>query len=228
MTDVSVAEKGHNAGVQAVAAVLAVGGAFGGLWALGNVQGNTTSAKGPAACSHDDDRQVSRRVSAHRLCTALNRPDLPVLLGAPQEEARTAYGSESSFSGADGSKVAMPSAEVDTKTYSVQLTASDDRYPVSETASLMGTGAEKRTLLGHPAVLYSDHTIAIRFRLDGGRTESGTGGIARHLMVALDPEDGGGSFELALWRQDDGTPDDAALLRVAEQVLPTVPGWKAG
>ncbi|WP_280524981.1 hypothetical protein [Streptomyces inhibens] len=34
-----------------------------------------------------------------------------------------------------------------------------------------------------------------------------------------------------LWfgrRQDDGLPDDAALLRVAEQVLPKILGWTAG
>ncbi|MFD4624495.1 hypothetical protein [Streptomyces sp. NPDC058475] len=37
-----------------------------------------------------------------------------------------------------------------------------------------------------------------------------------------------GSFEVVIWRQDEVPPDDAALLRVAEQVLPTVPGWTAG
>jgi hypothetical protein len=42
--------------------------------------------------------------------------------------------------------------------------------------------------------------------------------------VARDANDSGGSFELALWRTDGGVPDDAVLLRVAEKVLPTVPG----
>ncbi|WP_330455761.1 DUF6215 domain-containing protein [Streptomyces sp. NBC_00820] len=228
MTDGSASEKGHNAGVQAVVAVLVVGGALGGLWAQGELQGNTGD-KGPATCSHDD-RRVSRHVSGHRLCTALNRPNLPVLLGAPDETAQTANGSSSSFALPDGTKVTTPTAEVDTQTFSVQLTAPDDRAPVAETAGLMGMSAQKTTLLGHPAVLYSDHTIAIRFSLGGGDTDAdtSTGGIARHLLVARDREDGGGSYELALWRQDNGTPDDAALLRVAEQVLPRVPGWAAG
>jgi hypothetical protein len=44
-------------------------------------------------------------------------------------------------------------------------------------------------------------------------------------MVAGDEKDGGASYELVIWRQDGVTPDDAALFRVAEQVLPTVPGW---
>ncbi|MFJ3952124.1 DUF6215 domain-containing protein [Streptomyces libani] len=33
---------------------------------------------------------------------------------------------------------------------------------------------------------------------------------------------------LSLWRADGMVPDDAVLLRVAEKVLPTVPGWAAG
>ena len=47
-------------------------------------------------------------------------------------------------------------------------------------------------------------------------------------MVAQDPKDGGGSYEIAVWRQDAVVPDDAALLRVAEKVLPTIPGWVSG
>ncbi|MET9036764.1 hypothetical protein [Streptomyces mirabilis] len=57
-------------------------------------------------------------------------------------------------------------------------------------ADLLNT-AQKRTVLGHPAVLHSDRTIAI-------------------------------------WRQDSVVPDDAALLSVAEKVLPTIPGWGNG
>ncbi|MFJ1531234.1 hypothetical protein ACIOFV_22890 [Streptomyces mirabilis] len=59
-------------------------------------------------------------------------------------------------------------------------------------ADLLNT-AQKRTVLGHPAVLYSDRTIAI-----------------------------------VIWRQDSVVPDDAALLSVAEKVLPTIPGWGNG
>jgi hypothetical protein len=44
-----------------------------------------------------------------------------------------------------------------------------------------------------------------------------TGGCLRPVTV-----------EIVIRRQDDVPPDDAALLRVAEQVLPTIPGWPAG
>ncbi|WP_328891535.1 hypothetical protein [Streptomyces sp. NBC_00316] len=46
--------------------------------------------------------------------------------------------------------------------------------------------------------------------------------------MAQDAKDSGGSFEVTLWRADGGVPDDAVLLRAAEKVLPTVPGWAAG
>ncbi|GAA3766917.1 hypothetical protein ACFS5L_23210 [Streptomyces phyllanthi] len=57
---------------------------------------------------------------------------------------------------------------------------------------------------------------------------AGPVGIARRLLVAKDAKDGGGSFEVVVWRQDDVPLDDTALLRVAEKVLPTVPGWSVG
>ncbi|MEU1005049.1 hypothetical protein [Streptomyces tibetensis] len=38
----------------------------------------------------------------------------------------------------------------------------------------------------------------------------------------------GGSLDVTLSRADGVVPDDAVLLRIAEKVLPTVPGWKAG
>ncbi|MFF7190678.1 hypothetical protein ACFZAR_36935 [Streptomyces sp. NPDC008222] len=43
--------------------------------------------------------------------------------------------------------------------------------------------------------------------------------------MAQDAKDRGSSFEGSLWRADGWVPDDAVLLRVAEKVLPTVPGW---
>ncbi|MFJ1555735.1 hypothetical protein [Streptomyces mirabilis] len=91
-------------------------------------------------------------------------------------------------------------------------------------ADLLNT-AQKRTVLGHPAVLYSDRTIAIAITFNGdGKTDSGPGGIARSLLAAQDSKDGGGSYEIAIWRQDSVVPDDAALLSVAAKVLPTIPG----
>ncbi|WP_371651953.1 hypothetical protein [Streptomyces mirabilis] len=93
-------------------------------------------------------------------------------------------------------------------------------------ADLLNT-SQKRTVLGHPAVLYSDRTITITINGDG-KTDTGPGGIARSLLAAQDSKDGGGSYEIAIWRQDSVVPDDAALLSVAEKVLPTIPGWVNG
>ncbi|MFF7974215.1 DUF6215 domain-containing protein [Streptomyces sp. NPDC007905] len=222
MVDDSASERSRRPVVQALAAVLVFAGVVGVLLAQKELQGS--SDPGPATCS-SDDKPVSRRVSAAQLCTALNRSDLPTLLGTPREQAETAYGSESSVKDADGKETPSPEAEVSLKTYSVKLWASDDDLRVGEFSGLLGRSTEPKTVLGHPAVLYSGHTIALRFNLGGGKVHTGTGGIARHLLVARDAKDGGGSFEVALWRQDDVPPDDTALLRVAERVLPTVPGW---
>ncbi|MGW0997774.1 DUF6215 domain-containing protein [Streptomyces sp. NPDC002520] len=227
MTVDSASEKSHRPGLQAVAAVAVVAGALGGLWALGEVGGNTGD-RGPAACSPSHDKRASTYVSAARLCEALNRPDLPTLLGAPQEQAETAYGSESSFVDADGTRTGTPQAEVSTKTYSVKLEASDVDMPVADMADILGGSTRSRTVLGHPAMLYSDHTIAFDLKLGDEKVNTGTGGIAHHLVVATDRKDGGRTFEIAIWRQDDLPPDETALMRIAERVLPTVPGWKAG
>ncbi|MFD5080110.1 DUF6215 domain-containing protein [Streptomyces sp. NPDC058371] len=224
--DEAVSQKGMSAGAQAVAAVVLVGGLAAVLWELKDTQQAPYNSK-PAVCSSTHTAKPSKRVSGAQLCTALNRPDLPALLGTPEEQAETADGSESSFTPAGGTKITNPEADVTLKTYSVQLSASYDRLSVARTAALLGDSAERQTVLGHPAVLYSDRTISISL-IGGATAEAGPGGIARRLLVARSAKDGGGSFEVVIWRQDAVPPDDAALFRVAEQVLPTVPGWTAG
>ncbi|MFD8737571.1 DUF6215 domain-containing protein [Streptomyces sp. NPDC059618] len=223
---VAGSKRGLNAGVQAVAAVVLVGGVAGGIWGLSRVLPNANGTDDPARCS---DRlgtpPPSKRVSGEQLCQALNRSDLPALLGTPDEHALTADGNDSVITLDGGTKIASPEANVTLKTYSVKLSASEDRLSVAQNLELLPK-AEPRQILGHPAVLYSDRTIALTF--GSGKASSGPGGIARSLLVAKDAKGGGGSFEIAVWRQDDVVPDDAALFRVAELVLPTVPGWKSG
>ncbi|UUU28335.1 DUF6215 domain-containing protein [Streptomyces sp. DSM 40750] len=215
-------------GTQVFWAVATVGALLGGMWLLGDVLDRTPSTTGPAVCSPSDDASPAPRgkVSGAQLCTALNRSDLPKLLGTPTEQAVTASGSESKSSWADGTETVTPEATVKLDTYTVQLSASYEDLPVTDSAEYLGDTAENKTVLGHPAVLYSGQTIAISFRLDGGDTESGPGGVARHLLVAGDAKDSGSSYELVIWRQDALTPDDAALFRAAEKVLPRIPGWK--
>ncbi|MFJ3302144.1 DUF6215 domain-containing protein [Streptomyces sp. NPDC086549] len=219
---VAAAEKSPNAWAQAVAAVVLISALGGGLWALQKTSAH--NADEPATCSADKKAKPSKRVSGTELCTALNRTDLPTLLGTPQEQAETAHGSQTSFELPSGTRIAIPEATVTLETYSVKLSRSYDDLPIAGTTDRLSS-PEKKTVLGHPAVLYSDRTIALSFSLGGGKAESGPGGIARTLQVAPDPKDGGGSFEIAIWRQDSVVPDDAALLRVAEKVLPTLPGW---
>jgi hypothetical protein len=219
--------KGPNAWAQTIAALAVVGVLGGGLWLQG--QSESASAVGPASCSSSKATHLrpSGHVSAAQLCTALNRSDLPTLLGTPAEEAQSAGSGESSSKLAGGTEIATPEATVTLKTYTVKLSASYDDLPVTPLAGLLTRG-EKRSVLGHPAVLYSDRTIAISFNLNGDQSDAGPGSPVRALLVALDPKDGGGSYEIAVWREDAMVPDDAALLRVAEKVLPTVPGWTAG
>ncbi|MGV9248707.1 DUF6215 domain-containing protein [Streptomyces sp. NPDC003710] len=223
--------KGAGEWGQAVAAVVLVAALGVGLWTLGETSSSDRDPR-PATCSGGEPEKARgesekgpRHVSGAQLCKALNRPDLAELLGTPGETAKTASGSGGSVKLGSGKEVATPSAQVEFGTYIVTLSATYDRLPVAGSAGLLGSSARQRTLLGRPAVLYSDHTISIRFRLDGSDAHGGPGVPARVLTVAQSAKDSGGSFEVTVWRTDGWVPDDAALLRVAEKVLPTVPGW---
>jgi hypothetical protein len=219
-------EKGPNAWGQAITALVVVGG-LAALLLSGTFQQKAGDPE-PAECHTSDDARPSKPVSGVQLCTALNRADLPTLLGTPTEYAMNASGNESVGNWADGTKTVTPEAEVQLDTYTVNLSTSDDDIPVAEMAGFLGSSAQNRTIGGHPAVLYSDRTVALKFNLGGGKVDTGPGGIARSLLVAKDTKDGGGFYEVSVWRQDDVPPDDLALFRVAETVLPTVPGWTAG
>ncbi len=220
--------KEMSTGAQVFSAVATVGVILGGMWLLGDLLGGTQESSGPATCSASDDASPAPRgeVSGARLCTALNRSDLPGLLGTPTEKAVTASGSDNESTWADGTKTVTPEATVRLDTYTVELSASYDDLPVAESVGYLGSGAETRKVLGHTAALYSGQTVAISFGFDGADAASGPGGVARRLLVATDPKDSGSTFELVIYRQDSMTPDDEALFRVAEKVLPTIPGWK--
>ncbi|MFS4097971.1 DUF6215 domain-containing protein, partial [Streptomyces sp. AF1A] len=213
---------------QATAALLLVPVLGLGLWLLGRTA-SSDRAPSPAKCSGGEHGKAPghapRRVSGAQLCAALNRADLPELLGTPGEKPNSASGSGGSLRLADGREIATPSARVEFESFTVTLSATYDRFPVTGAVTLLGSGARQRTVLGRPGVLYTDRTIRIRFRLDGGDSDSGPGVPVRTLAVALDAKDSGGSLEVSLWRSDGVLPDDAVLLRVAEKVLPTVPGW---
>jgi hypothetical protein len=114
MVDDVAEKKVMSAGAQAVAAVVLVGGLVGGAWGLRDVYPQSSAARGPAACSNSstDDVRPSKHISGAQLCTALNRPDLPKLLGTPAEQAESASGSESYLTLAGGTKISTPAADV--------------------------------------------------------------------------------------------------------------------
>lgn len=220
---------------QAVAAVALVAGLGVGLWAFGDTSSQDSDHPSPASCSGGEasttqtkSQKASGHVSGAQLCTALNRRDLAELLGTPGEIAKTAGGSGGSVRYAGGKEIDTPSARVEFTTCTVSLSATYDHRPVTRSAALLRDDMPHRKVLGRPAILYSDRTIGVSFRLDGSDTKSSPGVPARTVIVAHDARDSGGSFELTLWRADGGVPDDATLLGVAEKVLPAIPGWQAG
>ncbi|WP_308402113.1 DUF6215 domain-containing protein [Streptomyces sp. RKAG293] len=122
-------------------------------------------------------------VSGAQLCAALNRQDLPALLGTPADHAETASGGGGWIRFAGGAKIVAPEGNVVLKSYSVKISVSYDHLSVAHSAAFLGRTAQPRTVLGHPAVLYSDRTMSITFN-GGGKAGTGPGGIARHLLVA--------------------------------------------
>ncbi|HEY9367613.1 DUF6215 domain-containing protein [Streptomyces sp.] len=232
--DIDALPKGAGMVGQVVAGLTLVPALCVGLWALGDTANSNSGAPQPATCAEgktgkasEEPGQVPGRVSGTQLCKALNRPDLADLLGTPTETLKSASGSDGSFKLGSGKEIATPSSRVEFGTYTVTLSASYDRLPVAGSAAYLGRDAQERTVLGRPAVLSSDYTLSISFRLDGSDAHSGPGVPARSLTVARDAKDSGGSLTVTVWREGGGVPDDAVLLRVAEKVLPTVPGWNA-
>lgn len=219
-------EKRINAGVQAGAAIALCVGALGVMWGLG-VFGKPP-ADAPAKAAACDAPKAGDAPEYPALCAALNRRDLPQLLGTPTEVALLADSAGGSFTYADGTKGPnTAAAEVQFQTYDVRITDDQDLSLKDFADTFTELSTSPTSVLGHAALTYSDHTMAISF--NGGKTSSSeSGGIARHLVVAKSSKPGGGSYEIDVWRQDGQTPDDAALFRVAAKVLPATPGWVTG
>ncbi|MEU6237349.1 DUF6215 domain-containing protein [Kitasatospora sp. NPDC047058] len=217
-------KEGPSGVAQAVTAILLFGGTAALLWGLGVFGHSTTPDGKPAACNAPTETDAPEYPA---LCAALNRPDLPTLVGLPAEHVSVAQSGGGPMTFADGTKVYDASAKVQLGSLMVQLT-DNHRVGVQDSALFAQSKDAPTSVLGHPAMTYSDHTMKLSLGLTGGSAGAGKGGVARHLVVAKDAKAGAGSFELTVWRQDFTTPDDAALFRVAEQVLPTLQGWVAG
>ncbi|WP_327694786.1 DUF6215 domain-containing protein [Streptomyces sp. NBC_00459] len=213
-----------NEGAQVISALIVVACLAVGFWVIAKNQPDPKDSP-PASCSRsDDDVPLSKPVSGVQLCEALNRPDLPTLLGTPDDRVWSATSNEATSSDKRDVMSTDPEATVQLEGYSVKLTESED-ISVSDIvdSEFLSITGEPKTVLGHRAFLYSGRTLGIVFK--DGKGSTGPGGVSRNLMVAKDPKDGGGTYEISIWRQDDLPPDGTALLRVAARVLPTVPGW---
>ncbi|WP_432163965.1 DUF6215 domain-containing protein [Streptomyces tendae] len=230
------AEKEPNAWGQAVAAVAVFAALGAALW-LGPhlLPSDDDGAPRAVSCAGGEGeelpvayRKTPRAVTGDELCNALNRPDLPQLLGTPAETATAVSGTSNTAPLTDG-KVAQPEAEVQFDTYTVNVSVTYNELSIAQYVKLMEYGEETdvRTLsvLGRPAVLASGHTMKIEINLGGG----GAGGPveqgppARTLSVALDGKDRGGYCDITVWSTSGALPDDSALLDIAEKVLPTIP-----
>ncbi|MFF5771790.1 DUF6215 domain-containing protein [Streptomyces californicus] len=190
-----------------------------------------------AACPSEEDAKGEKTPDAYKkadvvtgadLCGALNTPELAGLLGTPAETATSASG-DNGTAALTGGKVARPVAEVRFDTYTVNVSVTYNKLSMDQYVKLMKFGNEtdvvKTTVLGRPAVLFTEPTMAIEIDLGSG----GTGGpvtdgpLARNLAVALDEKDRGGYCEVTVWSDAGTFPDDNALLDIAETVLPAIP-----
>ncbi|MEU4880123.1 DUF6215 domain-containing protein [Streptomyces althioticus] len=232
------AEKKPNAFAQAFFAIglfAVIGGA---LWIEGKLPEDGTAATGasrPAACRLDEDeklpaayRSAPEVVTGADLCRALNRPELPELLGTPTERSVYASGTDNTAPLTDR-KVAQPEARVEFETYTVELSATYNKLTVAQYAKLTrygdGRDARNLTVLGRPALLTSDHMMKIQFDLGSGEGASGPveqGPLVRTLTVALDGKDRGGSYDLTVWSESGLLPEDSVLVDIAEAVLPEI------
>jgi hypothetical protein len=218
--------------------VAVVGGLGAALWVAPRVlpsDGGTHSRAASCADGHHEElpaayRATPRPMTGDQLCEALNRAEVAQLLGTPAETVTAASGSNNV---SPNKKVAQPEAQVSFGTYTVNVSAAYNELSTAQYVGLMKYGGEQDiktlTVLGRPAVLYSDHTMQIEINLGGG-TSSGPvkqGPRSRNLAVALDRTDRGGFCEVTVWSKSGALPDDRALLDIAEKVLPTVPGWTA-
>ncbi|MFJ7245730.1 DUF6215 domain-containing protein [Kitasatospora sp. NPDC098652] len=148
-------------------------------------------------------------------CAALNRRDLPELLGTPGDQAAEA-----------GRGVVLDDdrkdARAEVRLRDTVVSLSESSRSAWSVGSSEHPGNTRVTVLGHPAATTEGMTVTFF------GPKNGTSPRSRNLVVAKDPKDGDGrAFEIAIFRPDGGAVEDAVVQRVAEAVLPNLPGWVA-
>ncbi|MEU9041826.1 MULTISPECIES: DUF6215 domain-containing protein [unclassified Kitasatospora] len=204
------AEKGNDrTGLKLAGVVVLVAGVMAGLWGLGFLDTPPKPEDKPVECVAP---RPTDPPGYPALCAAINRRDLPALLGTPEDRITTAHPAPLAL-GKD------PMVEV--RLLHTALAITDSSTTVEDMIGMPQFLAKPATVLGHPAVTYSSNALVL---VPGGKT----GPVTRSLVVAQDPKaPGGRAFELSIFREDGQAPDDATLNRLAETVMPTLPGWVA-
>ncbi|MFB6894298.1 DUF6215 domain-containing protein [Kitasatospora sp. NPDC056327] len=190
-----------------------------GLGALALRKDGSGPEPGPAKC---EPPRADDAPGYPALCAALNRPDLPDLAGVPG--ARVSLAGSHLVLRLDGDGE-PPQATAQVQIGSVQVSLTDHPDLAAEDFRLFSDlPREQPPLLGRATLMYRVRTLG-----GGGATaEPGPAGYSRHLVVAKKPDGTGGSFDLSFWDRDAKAVDDTALRRIAEAVLPTLPGWSVG
>jgi hypothetical protein len=227
----AVRKSARNTAAKVGAMLLAVIGI--GIWTM--AADRTEQVQPSAACAAP---QPAVPPNYAVLCAALNRPDLPALLGTPQGQVSAAGPAPLAF-GPDAV------AEVHVGLSVVSLT--DSSVTVEDIADMPEFHPRPTTVLGHGALTYTTSTVTLGagagpqtlfvHDLPGAtsspadeddKTSPGSGSPVRHLVVAQDPKaPGGRAFEIAIFRSNGEPVDNALLHQVAEAVMPTLPGWVA-
>ncbi|RKT16281.1 hypothetical protein BX285_0613 [Streptomyces sp. 1114.5] len=203
------ARRKDRAGLQLAAAVVLVAGVMAGLWGMGLLGTPPAEDEKPVAC---DAARPTDRPGYPALCAALNRPDLPALLGTPEDRVTTAHPAPIVF----GNDVM-----VEVRLKSTVATLMDSNTSVEDMLGMPQFFAKPATVLGHPAATYWSNAMPL---IPGPDAKAGP--ATRNLVVAQDPKaPGGRAYEFVVFRQDGRSPDEAALNRLAETILPTLPGW---
>ncbi|MFJ9611558.1 DUF6215 domain-containing protein [Kitasatospora sp. NPDC101176] len=214
------------AGLKLAAVAVVAGAVVAGMWGTGAFDGQPKPFPGlpvqaaeeaPVMCAapRPTDSQGYAAV-----CAKLNRPDLPALLGTPDDRIVTAHPMPMAI-GKD------PMVEVRLKHAVVGLM--EGTPSVDDMLGMPQFFAKRDTVLGHPAARYSSSMLSfVSPSVGSGAPTTAVGPATRNLVVAEDPgAPGGRAFEIIVARENGSTVDDEMLNRLAETLLPTLPGWVA-
>lgn len=165
-----------------LATVLLTVCAVAGMWGIGVFGGSSAPNGKPAPCNEpraDDSPEYPA------LCAALNRPDLPVLLGMPDGHASAAQSGGGPVTFADGTRADDASARKQIGAVCGRL--SHDPHSSVDGLSFLPGGlvARRATVLGLTAATSSDGTVALV--AGGAEPRNRPGGVAPTLSSRRTP-----------------------------------------